>query len=186
MSLNLFVQTAIELEVRKREEKYKAVNKLGVPYARYGLYDQAETEFKQVVEQQEYLPAPANLGNINYLGEDYPEALEFYERAEALETEGPWIDVRSFDLVPSESPKQVGMYNFRTDYPDADPFSVAVKDEFVFVPLSTTDDGFPKQPVFFSMSWLEIRDYTYTGPIYFQPGSLLITELPGLIYSVIT
>ena len=74
-----------------RSQSLKAVNKLGVLYARYGLYEQAETEFKQVVEQQEYLPALVNLGNINFLSEDYPEALEFYERAESVRPDNPTV-----------------------------------------------------------------------------------------------
>jgi tetratricopeptide (TPR) repeat protein len=65
-------------------QSLKAVNKLGVLYAQYGLYDKAEIEFKKIAAQKDFLPALVNLGNVNYLGEDYVEALEFYERAQAL------------------------------------------------------------------------------------------------------
>ena len=49
-----------------------------------GMYDKAEAEFKKIVAGRDFLPALVNLGNINYLAEDYAEALEFYERADNL------------------------------------------------------------------------------------------------------
>jgi len=69
---------------------------------------------------------------------------ERYWRVRAIgadSTEGPWSETRSFEIVVSESPRLVGSYNFRTEYPDADPFSVAVDGDYVYVPLGSAGDG---------------------------------------------
>ena len=56
-------------------------NKLGVVYARYGLYDDAEREFQKTLDQEEYVPALNNTGGIYFLQRKYEKALEFYNRA---------------------------------------------------------------------------------------------------------
>lgn len=53
-------------------------------YARYGLTDKAEQEFKKVLAQREYMPSLMNLGNIYYLKEEMAKALEYYSRAQRL------------------------------------------------------------------------------------------------------
>lgn len=60
------------------------VNRLGVLYARYGLSDRAEAQFKQALTGGEYGPALLNLGNVRYLEGDMQGALSFYNRAQRL------------------------------------------------------------------------------------------------------
>ena len=57
------------------------VNKLGVLYARYGLYDQASLEFQKALKREEYVPALMNLGNIQFVRRNMWAAKEFYDRA---------------------------------------------------------------------------------------------------------
>ncbi len=56
------------------------INKLGVLYARFGLYKEAEVEFTKVVAGSDYLPAIMNLGNIHYLNGKMEEARDYYLR----------------------------------------------------------------------------------------------------------
>jgi tetratricopeptide (TPR) repeat protein len=66
-------------------------NKLGILYARYGRYEQAETEFRSAVERQEYVPALVNLGNLFLLQSQAERALEFYERAAEAKPQDPRV-----------------------------------------------------------------------------------------------
>lgn len=67
------------------------VNKLGVLYARYGLYDRAEAQFNEALSAGDYLPALVNLGNLRYLTGKMDEALSFYSRAEKLTPDNPVV-----------------------------------------------------------------------------------------------
>jgi len=81
-----------ELNARiAKSQSIRDINKLGVLYARYGLNDRAEEQFKKVIEEKEYFPALLNLGNINYLSEDYNEALAFYSKAEGVKPDYPKV-----------------------------------------------------------------------------------------------
>ncbi|MBA7688286.1 hypothetical protein ES703_96765 [subsurface metagenome] len=72
----------IQREATEGEWSSKTVNKLGVLYAKYGLIERAEDEFKKIVERdREYIPALVNIGNIYYLKKDIEKALLYYERA---------------------------------------------------------------------------------------------------------
>ena len=68
----------------RQGQNYRARNKLGTLYARYGLYEKAAAEFEKVVEQRDFFPALVNLGNIYYLDGDLEGALETYKRAAAI------------------------------------------------------------------------------------------------------
>ena len=71
----------IRVEMKNRGETPRTINKLGVLYARYGLLDRAEKEFRKIIVQQEHAPALINLGNIYYLQKNMEKALEYYDRA---------------------------------------------------------------------------------------------------------
>ena len=58
-------------------------NRLGVLYARYGVYDKAKAELEKVVGLREYAPSLCNLGNISFLEAEYMKALTYYQRANA-------------------------------------------------------------------------------------------------------
>ena len=62
----------------------RIINKVGVLYARYGLYDKAALEFREAANDG-YVPAMVNLGNIFYIQDNIMMAIEYYERARELE-----------------------------------------------------------------------------------------------------
>ncbi len=80
----------IKMEIDDRETKLKAavvssvgaprdVNRLGLLYARYGLYPEAQIQFEKAAERNS-IPAIVNLGNILYLSGDYRKAADSYQR----------------------------------------------------------------------------------------------------------
>lgn len=73
--------TQLEESIRKSGGDSATRNKLGILYARYGRFEEAEDEFRKAVGQQEYLPALVNLGNLLLLQGQAARAREFYERA---------------------------------------------------------------------------------------------------------
>jgi len=64
----------------------KLRNKLGVLYARFGLYDKAEAEFQQAASAQ-HAPAYVNLGNLAYLEKDTERAGEHFREALRIEAD---------------------------------------------------------------------------------------------------
>jgi len=78
-------------EISGSNNNYKAVNRLGVLYARYGLSERAEQQFKTALKQREYVPALVNLGNIYFLENRLQEAMEYYEKAEAVSPDNPKV-----------------------------------------------------------------------------------------------
>jgi hypothetical protein len=82
----------IRSEINRTGGSPQSYNKLGVLYARYGLYDRAESEFTRVLEQQrDYVPALINLGNIHYLNGDIKNAKAYYDRAYRQAPENPKV-----------------------------------------------------------------------------------------------
>lgn len=88
-SINRHVEREIHPQIEQLQKKINAggrskkrwQNKLGVVYARYGLYDKANEEFQKVLRDDEYIPALNNIGGIHFLNEEYETALEYYNRA---------------------------------------------------------------------------------------------------------
>ena len=78
-------------EISDSNYRPSAINKLGVLYARYGLNDRAEREFKRILEKNEYVPALINLGNIRFLEDRIRDALKYYERAEQISPHHPKV-----------------------------------------------------------------------------------------------
>jgi len=81
----------LQAEVRRQQSSARSVNQLGVLYARYGLYDRAQEEFRKVVDKEEYVPALLNLGSILKLAGDAKGALDCYERAYRKEPDRPTV-----------------------------------------------------------------------------------------------
>ncbi|MDA3958198.1 tetratricopeptide repeat protein [Oceanispirochaeta sp.] len=73
----------LNLKIEK-SQRLQDINKLGVLYARYGMNDKAEEQFKKVIDRSPFFPSLMNLGNINYLSEDYAEALAYYNQADKI------------------------------------------------------------------------------------------------------
>ena len=83
-----------EIDERSRanrggEERLR--NRLGLLYARYGLFAKAEAEFQKVLSRGEYVPALINLGNIYYIKKDYQTALRYLQRAQRQQPENPVV-----------------------------------------------------------------------------------------------
>jgi len=76
-------------EMRARGDSPHLRNKLGILFARYGRYAQAEAEFGRVLARQEYLPALINMGNLFALQDQAEKAEEFYSRAIRKDPQNP-------------------------------------------------------------------------------------------------
>jgi tetratricopeptide (TPR) repeat protein len=75
-------------KIRERGENPKIRNHLGILYARYGMYDDAQRQFRIAADRdREYIAPMINLGNISYLNKDYENALSWYEKAAAEDPE---------------------------------------------------------------------------------------------------
>jgi tetratricopeptide (TPR) repeat protein len=86
--LSRFVQREIaplvadlEIKIQAAGNKTKLQNRLGVLYARYGLLDKAEEQFRRVADRERYVPALLNLGNIFYMRDDLDAAFDYYRKA---------------------------------------------------------------------------------------------------------
>ena len=93
-----FIEREIYPQVSELERRLAATNspakyanKLGVLYARYGLYDKAVPQLEVAIEDEEYLPALINLGNIHFLLDELFDAQEYYDRAAAIAPESPKV-----------------------------------------------------------------------------------------------
>lgn len=75
----------LERSIRKSGGDSATRNKLGILYAQYGRYKQAEEEFRMAVGPQDYVPALVNLGNLLLLQGQAARAQEYYERASRKE-----------------------------------------------------------------------------------------------------
>jgi tetratricopeptide (TPR) repeat protein len=89
-----FIDREISPRVAQLEERIRTGggdpatrNKLGILYAHYGRYEQAEEEFRKAVGQEGYVPALVNLGNLLLLQGQATRAREFYEQASVREPE---------------------------------------------------------------------------------------------------
>jgi tetratricopeptide (TPR) repeat protein len=79
---------ALQAEIAKSKDKPEPLNKLGILYAKYGLTDQADTQFAAALKLSEYyVPALMNLGSLYYLKGDAKKALEYYRKAQTKEPE---------------------------------------------------------------------------------------------------
>lgn len=71
----------LENRIAKNENVGKNTNLMGILYAQYGFYDQAENIFLTLIEKEENLAAILNLGNLYIIREMYDKALEQYNKA---------------------------------------------------------------------------------------------------------
>ncbi len=82
-------EQALLREVQKAQGDPKALNNLGVLYARYGLLEKAAAQFDAALKRGEYAPALLNQGNLRSLQGRPEEALVYYQRALALQPDNP-------------------------------------------------------------------------------------------------
>jgi hypothetical protein len=76
-------------ELQKKPSDQKLRNGLGVLYARYGMQEKAEAEFRKALQTRPYVPALVNLGNLSYLRGDLNNAQVFYAQAQKLAPDSP-------------------------------------------------------------------------------------------------
>jgi tetratricopeptide (TPR) repeat protein len=89
---DLFPQTKkLEGEIKADPKNQALANKLGVLYARYGVYDKAEAAFNRVPDKDGYAPTLVNLGNIAYLKNDLAGAKKYYDKAFAKNPNDPAV-----------------------------------------------------------------------------------------------
>ncbi|MCG7852726.1 MAG: hypothetical protein MIO92_09405, partial [Methanosarcinaceae archaeon] len=65
----------------------KLLNSLGVLYARYGKYKEAEEQFEKAIKKSGFVPSMINLGNLNYIAANYQRASMQYKRVLDVEQE---------------------------------------------------------------------------------------------------
>jgi len=82
-----FVEREISGKVRELQDMIsksgndpQIINKLGVLYARTGLYNRAQAEFEKAADRG-FAASLYNLGNIYFLREEYENALDYYKGA---------------------------------------------------------------------------------------------------------
>ena len=71
------------------EEALKAMNTLGILYAKYGQPNEAESLFKGILKKRPYLPALLNLGNLYFIHNNWKDALSYYRQASDLDPNNP-------------------------------------------------------------------------------------------------
>ena len=92
-----FIDREIYPRVNKLESEIartgsvRAMNNLGVLYARYGLHDKAEEQFQNVLRKQEFVPSLINQGNVYFLKGEMDIASVYYDRAYRKEPDNPKV-----------------------------------------------------------------------------------------------
>ncbi|GAH68906.1 unnamed protein product [marine sediment metagenome] len=77
-------------EAARKSGRKQDYNKMGIVYAQFLRYQQAEKAFQQALQvDSEYLSARINLANLSFLNKDYAAALSRYDEAyRSLESAG--------------------------------------------------------------------------------------------------
>jgi tetratricopeptide (TPR) repeat protein len=88
----IYIRAAkLQGDIQNLGETPARLNQLGVLYAKYGLYDRAEVQFKKAAAGNEYVPALVNLGTAAYLVGDNDAALGYYQRAAKKAPDDPGV-----------------------------------------------------------------------------------------------
>jgi tetratricopeptide (TPR) repeat protein len=74
---------ALRRQIDPRKGNPALQNKIGILYAKYGLLDRAETEFRALTANAKtaFVSAIINMANLYFLREDYSSALRYYSQA---------------------------------------------------------------------------------------------------------
>lgn len=94
--LALIIQREIDNQEKDLTERIvqsgnnpRLINQLGILYARYGLFDEAEQQFKKVLQKTDYTSALVNMGNIHFIRGEFKEAYDYYQRARKKNPDNP-------------------------------------------------------------------------------------------------
>lgn len=80
-------ETSLLRRIAQNPGDARSRNRLGVLYARYGRYADAEEQFRAATAGRPYVPALINLANIAFLNGEHSAARSAYERALATDPE---------------------------------------------------------------------------------------------------
>jgi tetratricopeptide (TPR) repeat protein len=126
----------LQSEIR-RTGSARAMNNLGVLYARYGLQDKAEEQFRNALKKEELVPALINLGNISFLKGDMSSALEFYDRAYRKDPANPNVL-----LCVARANQQLGRYEIaQQTYRKLEQSDPALAKQFAYLSLSGSESS---------------------------------------------
>lgn len=98
-NLDAFVSQEIQSQVEKFQSRIKIEgdraslrNSFGILYAKYGLFEQAENQFKTALKLDKKATNPMiNLANLYFLLERNDDALEWYKNAAAIVPDNPLV-----------------------------------------------------------------------------------------------
>lgn len=81
----------LQAELERKQGDVRILNKIGVLYAKYGLYENALESFDKILSERDYVPALLNVGNIYFLRGEMKSAKSYFERAEKMDSDNPKI-----------------------------------------------------------------------------------------------
>jgi hypothetical protein len=133
------VASRLKLPASKAGIPSLQLNKTGVLYARYGLFEKAEAVFRQILDAEPYVPAMVNLGTIARIRGRFQESLELFNRA--LEKGGATSNVL---LGLAQACRGLGLdadarryyERLKADYPD-----IAARNAFLATPAAGGSRG---------------------------------------------
>lgn len=76
--------SSLESRLERDPDNLSIKTQMARYYAYYGLFEEAKEILQEIVEQEQYLPACVNLGNIHYVEGNLQKALECYKKAESI------------------------------------------------------------------------------------------------------
>lgn len=82
---------SLEERIANSRQPYRLQNRLGVLYGQFGLTDDAESAFGDSIRSRMNAPALVNLGNLEFLRENWMQAQEYYEQASGLEPQNALV-----------------------------------------------------------------------------------------------
>jgi tetratricopeptide (TPR) repeat protein len=133
---DLYPQTQkIEEQLKTQPGNARLLNKLGVLYARYGVYDKAEAAFNRVPNKESSAPTLVNLGNLAYVKNDLAQAREYFEKAFAKEPNDIAVLVDLAKLAYEQGRySDVGTYYSRLENVNKD-----IADKYSYLALKGSD-----------------------------------------------
>jgi len=144
----------MQKEVAENEGDIKTINNLGVLYAKYGLLEKAEHEFRYALEKdKEYIPAIVNIGNIHYLKKEIDTALQYYEQAYKIQPSNPTVL-----LNVAKAEHELENYGYAqkayNKLKTLDP-ALAMKFSYLGLRGDVSDRGFEARNLMEAVIWLE-------------------------------
>ncbi|MEE8441887.1 MAG: hypothetical protein V3S41_09210, partial [Spirochaetia bacterium] len=126
----------IQANLEDRPGDRRLLNRLGVLYAQYGIWEKAQEQFEAIVETEDYLPALLNLGHIAYLDEEYRTAVNYYEKVLGLQSAHP-----NALLAAARANHELENYgNVRTYYEQLRVLSPRLAVDYSYLDLSSSNE----------------------------------------------